>query len=189
MAEQVDNRRSGKTDRRELAPVEVLLEKLADRFDKSAKRWEMVVYPALFAFVVLAGYGFFLVYSLSKDMNTLAAHIDSNMNENMATMTESIESLAFNVAVMTDRMNEMAIHIEGIDEATEDMNAYLGMMQSDMSDVTYQLGNLTPIVKAMGNMDVSMRNITATTGIMSQDMNRMQQSVRPMGVMSSFMPW
>ncbi|VAW55258.1 hypothetical protein MNBD_GAMMA05-2376, partial [hydrothermal vent metagenome] len=36
------------------------LERLANTFDSSAKRWEMVVYPSLFAFVLLAGYGFFL---------------------------------------------------------------------------------------------------------------------------------
>jgi len=36
------------------------LERLANTFDSSARRWEMVVYPSLFAFVLLAGYGFFL---------------------------------------------------------------------------------------------------------------------------------
>jgi len=51
------------------------LERLANTFDSSAKRWEMVVYPSLFAFVLLAGYGFFLIYRLTHDISTLSQSV------------------------------------------------------------------------------------------------------------------
>ena len=49
-------------------PPDDPLERLANTFDNSARRWEMVVYPSLFAFVLLAGYGFFLIYRLTHDI-------------------------------------------------------------------------------------------------------------------------
>ena len=44
------------------APSAVMhLERFARSFEISARRWELVVYPSLFAFIVLAAYGFFLI--------------------------------------------------------------------------------------------------------------------------------
>ncbi len=44
------------------------MERLADTFESSAKRWELIVYPSMVAFIVLAVYGFYLVYTLSRDV-------------------------------------------------------------------------------------------------------------------------
>jgi len=174
---------------RATATTDVLLEKFADRFEKSARRWEMVVYPALFAFVILAGYGFFLVYSLTKDMHTLSRSMDKNMSAHMESMTNSIASLAKNVAGMTDRMNEIALNIESMDVATTDMNGYLANIHINMIGISGKLNNLDPMVHAMGNMDQSMRAMTANTGVMTYDINQMQKGVKPMSFMGNFMPW
>ena len=37
------------------------LESLSTAFTSSAKRWETIVYPSLFAFILLASYGFYLI--------------------------------------------------------------------------------------------------------------------------------
>ncbi|MGB5456237.1 MAG: hypothetical protein WBO18_09740, partial [Gammaproteobacteria bacterium] len=50
-----------------VADADMALSRLADTFDKSARRWEMVVYPSMFAFILLAGYGFYLIYHLTHD--------------------------------------------------------------------------------------------------------------------------
>ena len=34
------------------------MDKFANSFEASARRWELVVYPSLLAFIVLAAYGF-----------------------------------------------------------------------------------------------------------------------------------
>jgi hypothetical protein len=65
------------------------MERFVGSFEKSARRWELVVYPAMLAFVVLAAYGFFLVYSLTKDMHTLARSIDPMMSAHMSQVVES----------------------------------------------------------------------------------------------------
>ena len=52
------------------------LDRFVTVFAAAARRWELVVYPALLAFVILAAYGFFLIYTLSKDMHLLASGMD-----------------------------------------------------------------------------------------------------------------
>ena len=37
------------------------LDNFSRTFEASARRWELVVYPSLLAFIVLAAYGFFLI--------------------------------------------------------------------------------------------------------------------------------
>jgi len=45
------------------------MDKFARVFAASAKRWEVVVYPSLLAFIVLAAYGFYLIYSMTSDVH------------------------------------------------------------------------------------------------------------------------
>ena len=54
------------------------IDRLSQTFETSAKRWELIVYPSLFAFIILAAYGFYLVFSLAKDVHYLAISVDSN---------------------------------------------------------------------------------------------------------------
>ena len=48
------------------------MDKFATTFEASARRWELVVYPSLLAFIVLAAYGFYLIYTLTGDISRLA---------------------------------------------------------------------------------------------------------------------
>ena len=57
---------------REIFPEGDAMDRFVRVFETSARRWELIIYPAMLAFVVLAGYGFFLIYTLSKDISTLA---------------------------------------------------------------------------------------------------------------------
>ncbi|MGB5640738.1 MAG: hypothetical protein WBM63_16620, partial [Sedimenticolaceae bacterium] len=47
-------------------------DRLSEVFESSARRWELIVYPSLFAFIILAAYGFYLIYNLAKDVHYLA---------------------------------------------------------------------------------------------------------------------
>jgi hypothetical protein len=116
------------------------MERFVACFERSARRWEIVIYPAMFAFIVLAAYGFFLVYSLTYDMQRMARSMD--------TMVVSMQ---------------------------------------EMSD---KLDTMDPMLSRLGSMDSSMRAMTATNDAMRHHMTVMTDSVaRPMGFLSSFMPW
>ena len=43
--------------------VERSFERLSETFETSARRWELIVYPSLFGFILLAGYGFLIFKS------------------------------------------------------------------------------------------------------------------------------
>ena len=53
------------------------LDKFSRTFEASARRWELVVYPSLLAFIVLAAYGFFLIYTLANDVGRMARSIET----------------------------------------------------------------------------------------------------------------
>lgn len=168
-------RRHSRTSTTELA-----LEKLADRFDTSARRWELIVYPSLFAFVILAGYGFFLIYSLTQDMHVLARSMDSNMGQHMSSLTNSVESLAMNVDAMTSRIEDIADGVQSMNKSTASMDSNLGTISLQMSTME----------ASIVNMDFTMRSMNLSTGQMTYDMRQLNKNMgRPMSMMNNFLPW
>lgn len=166
------------------------LERFARSFETSARRWELVVYPALFAFVILAGYGFFLIFSLTQDMRTLARNMDPRMSTNMASMAESIGVLSGHVAAMTDRINEMSIHVESMSMDTMEMTDTMLGMRDNIASMAVQMEHLEPMTVNMAAMNRSMQVMTANTGVMTRDLGGMSSNVaRPLNFMNSFFPW
>jgi len=169
---------------------ELGMDRFARIFEASARRWELIVYPALFMFIILAAYGFYLVFSLTEDMSTLARNVDANMSENMRSMSANINLLSRNVALMSDRVSEMSLNMESIDENTLTMNDYMADISRQMNTLEPMLANIGAMTRSMQNMDATIRVITANTGVMSRDMSIMNQNVsRPMSTFNSFMPW
>lgn len=111
------------------------LDKLSKAFMASARRWEMIVYPALFAFIILASYGFYLIYSLTTDISRVA----NDMNKITVTMERvavNMDAISKNMVVMTQTvdnqsasMKEMVYHIRG-------MNMSMNRMRYDMQSVS-----------------------------------------------------
>lgn len=146
--------------------------RLSEAFETSARRWELIVYPSLFAFVVLAAYGFFLIYRLAGDIHYLTDSVDRNMSSmamNFQDVSENMKNMADNVRTMTVSMDS----IEG------------------------KIRVLEPMLVNMSSMDESMRSMRASTQSMTNgvhnmqyDMSRLNQSIgRPMSMMNTFMPW
>jgi len=141
------------------------IDRLSQAFETSAKRWELIVYPSLFAFIILAAYGFYLVFSLAKDVHYLAISVDTNMT----VMASNMQSMSDNVAQMSRNVRVMAASVES--------------MAQDVD-------TLRPMLASIQEMDRSMRVMTQSTASMGQDMAVMNQSIsRPMRFMNWFMPW
>jgi len=141
------------------------MDRLSHAFETSARRWELIVYPSLFAFIILAAYGFYLVFSLAKDVHYLAISVDSNMT----VLASNMQSVSDNMAQLTANIRTMSVSVESI-----------------ARDVT----TLEPILANMDAMNQTMRHLSTTTYNMRGDMAGLNQSVgRPMSFMSTFMPW
>jgi hypothetical protein len=169
------------------------LDRFARSFESSARRWEFVVYPSLFAFAILASYGFFLIYSLTKDMSTLAQNVDPKMAANMDTMSQSIGDMSSDMAIMRHQITKMVGHIEHMDGSITvlngsilDMNRSIDLMESHTVDISEKLGTLEPILANMEIMNQSIGRMTLSTGVMSYDVNQMS---RPMNFMNWATPW
>jgi hypothetical protein len=122
------------------------MERLATTFESSARRWEMIVYPSLFAFIVLASYGFFLIYSLTHDVASLARnvsvltqsidHMVVNMDSisgNMASISGDLNKINGSMNTMNDSTRSMAMSVDGIRHQVGSMNYNIGRPMSQMS--------------------------------------------------------
>jgi uncharacterized protein YoxC len=148
------------------------MERFARSFEASARRWEIVIYPTMLAFVILAAYGFFLIYTLSRDIHSLAQGMDPEMGKNLTHISDSVAYLSENIRTMTRRIDKMT---NSIDEISGKMDA---------------LETLPPMLVNMRGMNDSMRSLNITTDLMRQDMSYMSHNVaRPLEKMNSFMPW
>jgi hypothetical protein len=141
------------------------IDRLSQAFETSAKRWELIVYPTLFAFIILAAYGFYLIFSLAKDMHYLTVSVDTNMTimaNNVKMMSESVVQMSNNVRTMSTNVESMAQNVN----------------------------TLEPMLASIQNMDRSMQSMTLATTSMRNDLAVMNQNIsRPMNFMNSVMPW
>ena len=143
----------------------IAIDRLSHAFETSAKRWELIVYPSMFAFIILAAYGFYLVFSLAKDVHYMAISIDTNMT----VLASNMQSMSDNISLMSGNVRLMATSVESM-----------------AADVT----TLKPMMTSMESLNQSIRLMTQTTGNMSNDMGNLNRSIsRPMGFMNSIMPW
>ncbi len=81
------------------------LESLSTTFAASAKRWEAIVYPSLFAFILLASYGFFLIYNLTTDVRRVADNMDKIVY-NMSEISVNMKVMSNNMVIMTQTMDQ-----------------------------------------------------------------------------------
>ena len=149
------------------------LERLANTFDSSAKRWEMVVYPSLFAFVLLAGYGFFLIYRLTHDISTLSTsvtHMAVIVSDSMPRMTKDLN-------VMTGSIDNMTGNIDG--------------MTGEITSMSGQMDSLTPMSNNIQSMTHNIGNMNRSVYGMQRDMHGMNRTVSsgPFGMMNDVMPF
>ncbi|KAA6184572.1 hypothetical protein F2Q65_12085 [Thiohalocapsa marina] len=141
------------------------MDRLSQAFENSARRWELIVYPSLFAFIILAAYGFYLVFSLAKDVHYLAISVDSNMT----VMASNMQAMSDNMGQMSSNVRTMAVSVDS--------------MARDVS-------TLEPMLTSLETMEQSMQAMTFTTANMRDDLGSMNRSIgRPMHFINAFMPW
>ena len=154
------------------------MEKFIASFERSSKRWELVVYPALFAFMILAAYGFYLVFSLTHDMHVIAKSIGNNIGIH-------IESLASN-------MNGMSKDVSSLTEQVASMNGNVEVMANRMDSLETlepMLAEIRKLDTSISRLDTSVANMSVTTDLIRHDMRVMTHNVaKPMSIMNKFIP-
>ena len=156
------------------------LERLADTFDNSARRWEMVVYPSLFAFVLLAGYGFFLIYRLTHDISTLS----QSVTRMAVIVSDAMPRMTKDLNVMTDSMDNMTGNIAN-------MSGDIDGMSVEMSSMSTQMNTLTPMSNNIQSMTHNIGSMNRSVYGMQRDMHGMNRTVSsgPFGMMNDMLPF
>ncbi len=155
------------------------MDRFLKTYERSAKRWEVVVFPAMFAFIILAGYGFFLIYSLTMDVRQMATAIDPHMGQHMTVMAESTIHMADHMAVMSGQVSSMAANLDK-------MTGNVEHMANKMDGID----TLKPMLVEINQMNGNMRAMTGNMDMMRHDIAVMTNNVsRPMSMMNNMMPW
>jgi uncharacterized protein YoxC len=152
------------------APLDMAscMDKFARSFEASAHRWELVVYPSLLAFIVLAAYGFYLIYTLTGDVNRLA-HSMETMVVSVNDMATDMSAVSGNVANISGNLNSIAT----------DVNTG----SSDMSNLLVRMDNIN---RSVGVMTVPMYQIRHDMGRMSHNIH---DATGPMQMMGGVFPF
>jgi len=149
------------------------LERLANTFDSSARRWEMVVYPSLFAFVLLAGYGFFLIYRLTHDISILS------------------QSVTHMAVIVSDSMPRMTKDLNSMTGSIDTMNGNINGMTTEIVSMSGQMDSLTPMSDNIKSMTHNIGGMNRSVYGMQRDMHGMNKTVSsgPFGMMNDMMPF
>lgn len=114
------------------------LDELTQTFTASAQRWQMIVYPSMFAFILLATFGFFLIYSLTNDVTKVANEM-SKIGNNMENIVVHMGSVSNNMSVMTQTMDTQSRTIH-------EMNAHVRNMSVSVNRISHDVAILNDSV-------------------------------------------
>ncbi len=158
------------------------MSQFARSFEASARRWELVVYPSLLAFIILAIYGFFLIYRLTSDIGLMANRVEEiaesmvNINQNFSSTTNNMNTMTKSMLKITEDMTEMTMYLETTSRNVEEQNAAMG-------DIVVALGQMNKSVDSMSFTMYQMQYDTMSMG------RNMQNVSGPMRFMNNFVPW
>lgn len=115
--------------------LESELREFEKKEDGVTKRMQMMVYPAMVAFFILSAYGFYLIQSLTTDMNEIARTMQvmsNSVTKNMdaitvttGNMSQQMENIVVSTSAMTRIMGKLS-------DTTGYMAASTSNMQKDM---------------------------------------------------------
>jgi hypothetical protein len=108
------------------------LETLSNAFTASAKRWETIVYPSLFAFILLAAYGFYLIYNLTSDVSKVAKNMDA-IATHMQAVSQNMQAVSQNMVVMTQTVDSQSASMHEMTMHMRHMSVSMGQMRYDLS--------------------------------------------------------
>jgi len=174
---------------------------------RDAVRWQVVVFPAMAAFFVLAVYGFYLIYHLVNDVHRVADAVEINMESmaaqmgqvsaNLDELTGSVRNISVNLDDLTGTVKSMGdtlVVISANVDTLPPMLTNLGEMKTSMRVIDGHMADMNQNITIMNGQVATMTNLmgsmAASTHHINQGVSGMNQNIgRPMSFMNSFMPW
>jgi septal ring factor EnvC (AmiA/AmiB activator) len=109
---------------------------------RSMTRWEKIVFPFMVGFLLLAAYGFFLIYNLTKDIHSMS----NNMVQLTMTVDHNMTALAQDVSGIHQQVQQLNQRLEHIDQNMSHIAISTRRMSDDMSKVAKPIGTMNNMV-------------------------------------------
>jgi methyl-accepting chemotaxis protein len=148
---------------------------------EKGQRLQFIVYSALFAFIVLAAYGYFLIYNLTHDVHSISRQM-GQMTITFQRMTSSVES---NMDIMSLNIQSMA---RTVGTTLPVMSNDTTQLDTNTKAMAHTIANLNNEIKKVSKNLTLMTNATVN---MQRDLWSMNKNVSdPVGTMMNNMtPW
>lgn len=160
---------SADAKRGNLREVEQELHQFEDKQSNVTRTLQMVVYPAMVAFIILAAYGFYLVQSLTTDVHNLTqtiAEMNTTVHGNMTQISGTMDTMNHRMGSLVNATDQMTNNIMGMNSSTQTM-----------------AGNIQ-------QMNASTQNMAASAYNMQRDMWSMNKNISgPMKMFNKFSPF
>jgi len=145
---------AGMVDLPQSQDMAACMDKFANTFEASARRWELVVYPSLLAFIVLAAYGFFLIYTLTTDVSRLANSMETVVAA-MGEVATDMNTVSRNVTRISDNLGAIAVDVNDESETMKHMVNHMGDINKTMGVMTVPIYHIR---NDMSNMNYTMHD-------------------------------
>lgn len=156
--------------------LESELQEFEKKADATTKRLQILVYPAMIAFIILASFGFYLIYSLTSDVNRMAdtiSHMSNSIDRNM-------DSISGTMVHMSGKMDTLA-------DSTHSMSTDVGSMSANVGTMS---NNTVKMVNGISGLRSATYDMAASTNNMQRDMWSLNKNIStPLSFMNNFLPW
>lgn len=136
-------------------------------------RWKFLVFPAMIAFIILAGFGFYLIYGMLQRMEQLSQDVHRMAN----VVEDTMPTMQGGVVSMSSRMQWIG---EDLDRMTSVVANTMPSMEQQVGEMSTNIGNITYATSSMAN----------STHSMGQNIWNMNRNVsKPLSLMRRMMPF
>ncbi len=159
---------------------DTLVERRKDS-DVKGQRLQLIVYTALFAFIVLAAYGYYLIFNLTHDVHSLSNDV-RQMTQSVNKMSQSVNS---NMIIISDNIIRMQ-------ESTALMAKIVAKTMPEMSNNTTKMTQIAQNVSnRIDGMSTNIQTMSVGIVAMQRDMWNMNRTFSnpAESVMDSMVPW
>ena len=139
----------------------------------------LIVYAGMAAFILLAFYGFYLIYNLTYDVHRAV--------DKMEVMTQQMQSMA-------NAMANMDASVAGLRTTVADMQTSVGTMTTSVANldgsVAQMQATVTSIDGRIGVISSDFRQLSNTVALMQHSASNLDQSIGPaMGTFNRMIPF
>ena len=131
-----------------------------ERAAAAVKTVRLIVYAGMAGFLLLAAYGFFLIYQLTIDTHRM---VEQTMH-----MTEQMQSMARIMSNMHASIADMRVDIADMRGSFAQMNQTVGVVAGEMNrmstDVNHMSADMNHMANTVSLIQHSARNLDASVG-------------------------